>query len=251
MGYFDWLKEFEAPEPIRRTPTEIADLIHRFLHELHQGNNLTPEQARQRAEKNLVEIQMYGQHSSNGLLITTDGYFLTAYHCVTDDIKSTLTVRTADNRVYPFERICHALPKLDLALAKATIPVPAEPIHHAFYGDSIEQLHQSPAVALSLRNGAIVSKTGVIRQSHYTTLSDPESHEVVISPEESVELDQILCRKGDSGGPIISAHGRVIGTLFGANNEIGKESATGIQISCAIGMLYQYEQILRGNRPYK
>ena len=34
-------------------------------------------------------------------------------------------------------------------------------------------------------------------------------------------------------------------------DEVGKESASGIQITCAIGMLYQYEQILLGNPPYK
>lgn len=145
MGLGDFLKRFEVPQPLKENPADITRVIHRFLHELHEGDRLTPEQARRRIEENVIEIEMYGQHSSNGLLITENGYFLTAYHCVAEDVRSALTVRAHNDSIYPLAEVCYALPRLDLALAKAVIPAEPKSIHHAFYGDDFEQLHTALA----------------------------------------------------------------------------------------------------------
>ena len=47
-----------------------------------KNNSLTSEQAKKNLREGIIELIKNEQHSSNGLLITDDGYFLTARHCV-------------------------------------------------------------------------------------------------------------------------------------------------------------------------
>ena len=62
----------------KRTTSVVS--LERFIQELHHGYGLSPEEARKRVKDNLVEILMYDQHSSNGLLLTDDRSAFGQYH---------------------------------------------------------------------------------------------------------------------------------------------------------------------------
>lgn len=79
--------------------------------------------------KGLVELRYNRHHSSNGLLITTDGYFLTAKHCIRDLPE---TIRLHNGSEYAITKVCAIGKKEDIALAKADIPDECHPFSYKF-----------------------------------------------------------------------------------------------------------------------
>ncbi|MDP3698499.1 MAG: hypothetical protein Q8R47_02845 [Nanoarchaeota archaeon] len=130
-----------------------------------KSNSLTDEQAKRNLEEGVVELVNYdGQHSSNGLLITDDGYFLTAGHCLKE---SPLRYVLHDGRKCKIEKVCaygkrSTLMNLDIALAKAKIPGARKARQYRFYQESIKpaspvDLYCRWDTHLLLRSGKILA----------------------------------------------------------------------------------------------
>ena len=114
------LRDFVTGEPRKR---QLIATLDDFLASA-QDNSLTDEQAKKNLEEGVIELLEYGRHSSNGLLITDDGYFLTAKHCLEKPVPG--AVRSYDGKIYKLERWSLSLPKyfgvFDVAIGKAVIP---------------------------------------------------------------------------------------------------------------------------------
>lgn len=56
-------------------------LLHRFCEIAHE-NNVSSQESNDNLQKYTIELVNHGKHMGNGLVITENGYFLTAKHCV-------------------------------------------------------------------------------------------------------------------------------------------------------------------------
>src|SRR3989338_7604978 len=78
------LEEITSPPEPRETQQQSLLALEQFIQNYYHSNSLTNQQAYTKLQNGVVEITMFGQHSSNGLLITENGYILTEKHCVQD-----------------------------------------------------------------------------------------------------------------------------------------------------------------------
>src|SRR3989344_3116899 len=191
---------------IRKQRREEADALRQFILQLYHGENLAPEQSRQNLEESVVEItNPNGGHSSNGLLITDSGYFLTALHCTTS-LPGDLHVRIG-NVLYPLEKLCAYRESEDLALGK--IPLRGS-------GARNYRLHQEnflPHMAVRLltrREGDIVHKHG-FSQRHQRGAQLVLPNGEYTKPQYPYFTFDAPTQPGDSGGVYISPEGRLIG----------------------------------------
>ncbi|MEK6920848.1 MAG: hypothetical protein AABX82_03110, partial [Nanoarchaeota archaeon] len=60
----------------------LIETLDAFIQNIYVADGLRREDAQRNVAESLVELTYYGQHAGNGILITDDGYFLTAWHCI-------------------------------------------------------------------------------------------------------------------------------------------------------------------------
>lgn len=182
-----------------------------------KSNSLTDEQAQKNLEEGVVELVKNGQHSSNGLLITDDGYFLTARHCVEHSLPQ--YVRLYDGSVYPFENVCSQREGtyLDLALAKVKILGECKSRKYKIC-DKGNLKPGSSLRSLSRWNGELIHRDGsmegkvirtLIRDATYSSISKDYASSVYAN---SI-LSSVPTIKGDSGGILITPDAGIIGIL--------------------------------------
>lgn len=111
-----------------RKRAELARSLEQFVQET-PSQQLDRETARRELETGIVEIfdELYYSH---GLLVTGDGYFLTAKHCIEhllQGFKKKSFIRTQEGIVYPLQKVVAVAESLDIALVKANIPAPPTP----------------------------------------------------------------------------------------------------------------------------
>ncbi len=180
----------------------------------------------------LVEIVAPHGHHSNGLLVTNNGYFITAYHCVDDLATNPLRIRCQDGQSYPIDKVCVIEKNIDLALAKASIPEKGHASPQAFkfycglYPKGIEVFH------LSRWDGKCLRKKGSVTRRWVDVRSIPREdffrhfdHEVPI-------------KNGDSGGVYVSNVGEVMGIASMGYEEVS--GGTAARWSDALVMVREY-----------
>ncbi len=182
----------------------LASTLDKFLDQTN-SNDLDGEESLKNLEENLIELIHYGNHSSNGLLFTKNGYFLTAKHCV-DNLKG-LRVRTNNGRMYGIKKICAVSHKSDIAIAKINLPRNIIPKRFNIY--NTDELEKTPIILLTRKNGKIQENYGLISRDW--------------SPQYSLDKLNLFSlfistKPGDSGGIIISPNGELIGIHSGKDN---------------------------------
>lgn len=169
--------------------------------------DITPEQARRNIEEGLVEIiWLDGQHAANGILVTKDGYFLTALHCVTHELSSK-RVRGWDGSVYGIQEVCVYDDQEDIALVKANIPGNEEPLRYLFY--NTDKLERMPVALLTRWDGILQTAYGFIERSWNPMVTKDREREIQRKNHYHVSL--MLERPGDSGGILVSQDARLVG----------------------------------------
>lgn len=219
-----------------QTREEIENSIkslERFIQQIYWGEDLSPEQSKDNIEKGLIQINLnvktympyiakLGQ--SNGLLITKDGYFLTAKHCVDHDYYNG-TVMDSQGRHYTIEKIC-ALSKddsenpnhrHDLALAKAKIDGPSEPMNYRIFNTN--QLKPNLPVSLFYYDleGRLKKKFGLVKQLKNNGRIYLENGSYTYFPDQFVVRLDITAERGHSGGIIVCPQGRLVGIASNAD----------------------------------
>lgn len=177
---------------------------------------------RKMLESGLVEIVSGNQHASNGLLMTADGYFITAKHCLRDWRRK--SIRLADGNTYRIEKFCAAAKNVDIAMAKAEIPHEAGPMTYLFFHED-DFPERSEIVMHSRINGAVRRKYGLTCKSERTILFN----------------SSILAREGDSGSVVTTADFKIMGILTSSSNEVGRRGM-GVKLSPALDLVDLYRK---------
>ncbi len=105
-----------------------------FINNIYIAEDLPKNEAKKNLESAIVEIVYENnQHAANGILITTDGYFVTNLHCVVGPDRRKIILHNGE--CFSINKICARSKIYDLALVKADIPVVSEAIKYPFYID--------------------------------------------------------------------------------------------------------------------
>jgi hypothetical protein len=222
---------FRSEERKKKLVSALDEFVQQFrttdIEQLREGvENL---------EQGLIEITDYGQHSSSGLLVTDDGYFLTAKHCLNHDLSES-RVRTHDDSTYKIEKVCANGTKSDVVLAKSAIPVETRPRRYLFCDET--QVSKIPVAVMVRRHGDIETNYGYVNGSCTNFLTDFGDGKLVPIPD---HFDLILsARRGDSGGIVVDPELRIIG-IVSTGQEKGY-TATCIGIRRAIELIDFYSK---------
>jgi hypothetical protein len=205
----------------KKKTKEIISALDSFIQQIYWGEDLELNEAKRNLEEGVVEIIKYGKHTSNGLLITDDGYFLTALHCVDDTPK--LNIKLHNGKTYKLEKEYIYAPKLDIALAKANISCECKLRRYKFFNTN--RLEKMPVALLTRWEGKLIIKGG-FTDGYYgdmEVVKRPDNKIVSVSDQFT---SNISSRKGDSGGIVVSSFdARLMGILSSTNKHTS--SATG------------------------
>lgn len=187
-----------------------ADALEDFVQNVYWGENLSAEESKKRLEEGLVEARQDGQHRFNGLLVTDNGYFLTAKHCVNRDFSGT-KIYLHNGNSYPIEKVCCWGKKEDIAIVKVDIGGnPAAKRYRIYYEEEIRDV---PFALMARRDGGIIAKFGFANDAPISKVYVESKGEVWIA---NHFMSDIPARPGDSGGIAVSNEGRLMGlTLMG------------------------------------
>lgn len=203
-------KEGYFPPQKKEDVVAVRESLYDFVQNLYWGDNLTVEESNKNLENGLIEIRRTGFHSCNGILLTDDGYFLTAKHCV-DHAQTFCYVRTSDGRSYELEKVCATELVLDLALAKADIP--GRPRARTYRLSNTGVLQEgTPVALLTRRSGEINSHYGFVSKTQFSGKQRSRRKRV------DYPIVDNFCiaapsRPGDSGGIVVSNDGRLVGII--------------------------------------
>lgn len=184
-------------------------------------------------KKGLVEIIESGEHSSNGLLITENGYFLTPKHCAKRLSKK--SVRLNNGNEYGIEKLLAISKKEDIALVKARIPESCSPIKYNFKNEFKEK----DIIALyTMIDGKLLDNYGFIycqKNLAKTCLSDNEKLEHY----KNQFMVNIYAKPGYSGSIIVNKDQKILGILSGGNCD-DIHIVAGVRIRKAIELVKFY-----------
>lgn len=209
----NWLYRLMFRQRVRRWELS-ASVLGNFIQQVYWGDNLSERESKHSLQKGLLEIRHRGQHSSNGILISRNGYFLTAKHCVDHNLDE-LDVQNDDGEVFPLERVCAYAPKHDIALAKASIPGDWQPWQYRIYNTN--GLQRVPVAVMTRWSEELQTNYGFIEKTRINGDSVNVSGRQ-LSFGEHFTLSMIDVRPGDSGGIVISPDGRLIGMMSTGND---------------------------------
>jgi tripartite-type tricarboxylate transporter receptor subunit TctC len=140
----------------------------------------------------------YGQASGSGFFITTDGYFVTNQHVV--ESASSVVIRTANGKSYPAQ-VVRVDSANDIAILKAEGTFRALPVQTSQSvrrGDKVFTLGFPNTLVQGVEpkytDGVISSLTGV--------RDEPNNYQI-----------SVAIQPGNSGGPLISSLGNVVGIV--------------------------------------
>ncbi len=185
--------------------------LEEFVQNVYWTKSLSAEQSIKNLEESLVEVLYPNMtHKGNGLLITENGYLLTANHVEEEDGKdcpSAKYIRNYQNKIYPIKKICQTDEREDLALLKADIAKEkvqkrykvhnTNKLENFDFGKFPVNLKTRRDEKIKNKYGCLLLKYGMGREFNYTNLFGTD-----------IPVD-----KGESGGIVISAEGELVGLL--------------------------------------
>lgn len=218
--------------------------LEEFIRQALQNEHSTLEQSKKNIKKGLLRIIKKGRYSSNGLLITKDGYLLMAKHSIFN-IDETTRIKDMEGCSYELEGICAVSEDEDIALAKAKIEKNSEHMNYKFY--NTDKLEIEMPVSLLSYNKKDEFKE--IDKGFVEQLNNPF---LVKSYEEKILwnnqfVSNIQSGPRHSGGIIISEKGNIVGILSGGS--IDYPLTFGVKSLKALELINFYrEKLIEKNR---
>lgn len=186
-----------------------------FIHNVCAARNMSANESTENIRKSIVSLH-WGNGASNGLLITSNGYILTAKHCVTKRNGGKYALWQGKDYSLK-EKVCSIPAESDLALIKADMPGPASPRIYKIFPGGLPRMN-TPVIMLSIMNYLYERSEGLVTVPSYKATFEDGS-----TSHDSVGMLMAGTRKGKSGSPIInSVTGELVGICSG-----------GIGITCA------------------
>lgn len=226
-------KLFDLVTGERRRTKQVIATLDDFLTNA-QNSDLSYAQAQKNLEEGVIELVKYGKHYSNGLLITDDGYFLTARHCFEHSLPQ--QVRLYDGSKYPFEKVCYQDSFFDIAVAKAAIPGYPRSRKYRIYRSEEPIILDSPIIAISRRNAELIGRFGVAIGQGFL-LDDDIPHII----EFGREYGGSLIRAGDSGGVLITPDAKILGIISATGTDILQRTKIMWWRSLKEQMIFEYD----------
>ncbi|MBI4147520.1 serine protease [Candidatus Woesearchaeota archaeon] len=192
-----------------------------------KNNSLTSEQAKKNLNEGIIELIENEQHSSNGLLITDNGYFLTARHCVKGSLP--LQIVLYDGMKCRVEKICAQgnIQWIDVALVKADVPGNAVSRSYRLQTNDVDVDAYSLPITLFTRwDEKLVKKDGFIIPS----LRYKDSF-----------ISSIPAIHGDSGGIVANQTYQLIGILRGY---LDPHTSASLFLPRALDLIHFYKRCL-------
>ncbi|QQS23320.1 trypsin-like peptidase domain-containing protein [bacterium] len=205
IGYFSKLSR----EQLQLDKAALAEFANNF----YWGNFLSDQEAKTNLERGIVEIVGEGGgHSSNGLLITRNGYVITSHHCVDDLHKGRLFVRRDNGQFYRITKVVFAGKGSDIALVKADKGGPAEAIRYRF-APKFDIAQEFPVAHYSYWNQRLKKIFGIVRNPKLRKVRAlgkefPYGNQVEVSM-------KTIC--GDSGGIVATKNSEIYGVVSTGN----------------------------------
>jgi hypothetical protein len=199
-----------------------TQVLERFIR--GNWNSSSEKQSKKNLENNLLEITYKSNHhKGNALLITNNGYFLTALHCLEKDNNEIIKTQTG-KRFYNY-KICKSNKKEDLVLGK--INLSRDFTEKKFNLYNTNKLEKIPFQLTTIRKGEVKRKYGFIQNNWNNHTIEYQNH---------LSMNGIG-KPGDSGGILIGPKGKLIGIMSGGNNYI---IGTGIKMNSALNLIYAH-----------
>jgi len=216
-----------------------------FLKNQHWNNRVTIDEAKRNLEESLVEIDRYKikpvnnmksvaditSGRSKGFQITHEGHILTAAHCVNGNGWNTKII-TRQGRHYPLQKVCLYDNRYDIALIKVYIEEDSAPRVYPFY-NGITKLY-TPCVCLRLEDED-VKINGCMSLGQIKSVRYQDSDEKISIKEEPLMFSGNI-KPGDSGSPIVTSDGKLIGIATGYDKGI----ISGPHINKALELISRY-----------
>ncbi|MBN2142141.1 trypsin-like peptidase domain-containing protein [Candidatus Woesearchaeota archaeon] len=193
-----------------RTAEDIVAL-EEFLSYAKNPLSRSSTASRHSIKKNVLELTRWGSHHGNGLLITTNGYFLTCVHCV-DPMPSWLRAVDYKGGKHKIVKICSLVMEDDLALAKIDLEGLAFGCRYRVQESETQSLGKSIEMYarwnkdLKLREGILKSPSSP--RPVFATGSSNMIH--YYFDHASARLEVI---GGDSGGAVLNRQGELLGLV--------------------------------------
>jgi len=215
---------------------ETIFLLDEFIKNIYFGEDLTQKESMRNLEEGLVEI-IYnnGNHASNGLLITENGYFLTAKHCIKNNSGS-LKIRLYNGNVYSIKKAYfYGRIEEDISIAKADIQTSCNVKKYKIFNTNniLSDFNKISVALLTRRNNKINTSYGFINKWECKKVKLLDGSYLV----NQFSLN-ILSKQGDSGGIFISPDGRLVGILAAGDSS---NFATGVKILNVLELVYYYK----------
>ncbi|MFH0798203.1 MAG: serine protease [Candidatus Woesearchaeota archaeon] len=193
--------------------------MHYYVQQIYWAEDISVDESKYSIESNVVELVRYGQHSSNGLLVTTNGYFLTACHCV-DGVRK-LNVRH-NGHEYRLEKVCAVSRENDLALAKASIDAEPEYAKYRFFNTLNPLKQMTPVVMMVYNDDSNFERRGgwLVNSCDMNNVKRHDGETIQLKDQYRIMAD---VQQGCSGGPVVCCDGRVAGLVSNGSmkNHIG------------------------------
>ncbi len=171
------------------------------------------------ARKGVVEVSS-PQGQGSGFVYDTNGHVLTNQHVVAGT--SSLTVKLWNGKTYR-ATVVGTDPSTDLAVLK--IGAPASALFPLALGDSSKLVVGDSVVAIGSPFGLAETVTSGIVSALHREMRSPNGFAI----DDSIQTDAAI-NHGNSGGPLLSAQGRVIGINAQIESDSGGSDGVGFAI---------------------
>lgn len=193
--------------------------LEKFMQNLYWGESLNPEEAIKNLEKGIFEIKYSnGEHSSNGLFITNNGYALTSNHCV-EKYKEKF-IEDSEGQKYKIERICQKNKEKDIVLIKTTKNTSVSPLIYKI--KNVHELMELYPLGYLVEHksrwdGEIKNSFGQIKKTkRKERISNHKGQHKKLEDQIDVEMPLI---PGDSGGILLDYIGNLTGFASASNQK--------------------------------
>lgn len=225
-----WLSNTFQKEKVLEDLASIR-AMHYYLQEVFLGNG-----GKHSIDDSIVELVSGGKHSSNGLLVTTNGYFLTAFHCI-DGVSGLRLVHKGVD--YPLERLCATSREDDLAFLKTRMG--GEPVHLRHAAFAMPAKFPVPIALVMYNNQSSLerkygwlngsSESGYAKTGYGKTVRIKDHYAI------SAEV-----QKGNSGAPVVDPESRIVGLV--STGAVKTDYGTLIQFTKCLDLIAMYKQHL-------
>lgn len=223
---------------------QVAQALEEFLQSFYLGETLSTEKAKANLEAGLLEVVVENQHVGSGLLITSDGFFITANHVLDYALNYKQSFVKLQDKSYRIEKICADTKEKDMVLAKAKIPGNCESMRYKFFNSNkLDNYDSMPLTVMVKWDNTLITAPGLYANALQNGFNFDDK--ASLKKGESIQFIHSLAKPGYSGSVICTPDFRLMGLVTGGLQVF--ELGAGIRIVKALEVVEAYKRALQQN----